>query len=380
MPNSNAIISTFVRLEHPLDEALEMLRTGVGVSVELDDERRASLDPTDPRSSGFARVLDGLSKQMLPVYLEIDPEKHAITRLLVPYVARVAGIGYEAEGALSVTLDASHAVHLLRLDSPDFAEFERELRGALGGGQPVILVDDDAHQVIGIRAFTPDPDAPRRPLPPFPPTPIPDRDLFRRWWRWIWWWISWPWWWWFRCVSMQTAQQAFSSMAATTCDPLTIPPPCIPFLYPDDGCWARAHEMCRLMINSGLSPRKVWIDCSPGNWLYVNTRNNPRCFVQWGWHVAPTLCVRVPIYFLFFRTQRMVIDPSLFTKPVTEATWKGVQGDPNAVLTHTSADQFWHGGGTDPTYSDTNYYLAQYRLMLQTRSIQQGPPPYAVCL
>jgi hypothetical protein len=75
----------------------------------------------------------------------------------------------------------------------------------------------------------------------------------------------------------------------------------------------------------------------------------------------------------------MVIDPSLFTTPVSEGTWKGVQGDPGATLTHTDASVFWHGGGTDPTYSSSNAILAQYRLALQARSIQVGPPPYANC-
>jgi hypothetical protein len=105
-----AIISIRVRLEQPLDQALETLRSGAGISVELDDERRARLDPTDPRFGGFARVLDGLSRQRLPVYLEIDSDTEAVTRLHIPTVARVAGIDYEAEGALRVTLDASHAV------------------------------------------------------------------------------------------------------------------------------------------------------------------------------------------------------------------------------------------------------------------------------
>jgi hypothetical protein len=108
----------------------------------------------------------------------------------------------------------------------------------------------------------------------------------------------------------------------------------------------------------------------------VNTRSNPQCYVEWYWHVAPTLCVRGPT---FFRTRRMVLDPSLFTSPVPEATWKGLQGDPNATLTHTGADQFWHGGGTDPTYSASNAILAQYRLALQNRAVQIGPPPYANC-
>jgi hypothetical protein len=381
MPNPNAIVSTTIRLEPPLDQPPEeLLSAEAGITVELVDRRRVRLDPADPRSAGFARVLDGLSSRALPVYVEIDPDTDAITRLLIPYIARVAGITYSPEGALRVTLDASHAIHLLRLDSPDFADLEQKLREALQGTQPVIVVEDDAHNIIDIRPFTPAPDRPRPPLPPFRPTPPRERGgWFLRWWRWIWWWICWPWWCWFGCVSMEEAQQVFASMAATSCDPLTIPPPCIPFLYPDDGCWARAHEMCRLMINMGLSPRKVWIDCSPGHVLHVDTRNNPQCFVEWGWHVAPTLCVRVHLLYFLFRTQRMVIDPSLFTTPVSEATWKGVQGDQNATLTHTSADQFWHGGGTDPTYSNTNAILAQYRLALQSRSIQQGPPPYAFC-
>ena len=36
--------------------------------------------------------------------------------------------------------------------------------------------------------------------------------------------------------------------------------------------------------------------------------------MYWGWHVAPTLCVRGPG---FFQHQDMVIDPSLFTTPVS---------------------------------------------------------------
>jgi hypothetical protein len=162
-------------------------------------------------------------------------------------------------------------------------------------------------------------------------------------------------------------------MNATSCDPLTVPAPCIPFLYPDDGCWGRAHEMCRLMINMGRKPKKVWIQ---GN-LNVPTRNNPTCHVGWGWHVAPTLCVRGPG---FCKHKEMVIDPSLFTTPVSKSTWKGVQGDPDATLTDSAASIFYLWGNiTDPTYVQTNQVLATYRLQLQNRAIQQGPPPYANC-
>lgn len=372
MPNPNAIISTTIRLEPPLDRSPEeMLRSEGGLFIQLEG-RRVRLDPADPRSVGFVQVLDGLSKLSRPVYVEIDPARQAVARVLVPIVARVVSVN-SARDSLDVELDASHARHVLPLGAPDSAELERQLREAAGDSRPMIIVEDDAHTIIDVRPFAPEPELP---LPPFPLVLRRPRWPWLLWplrlVRWIWWWL----WWWWHCPSAARAQQIFDAMAATSCNPLTVPAPCIPFLYPDDGCWARAHEMCRIMISMGLSPRKVWIDHSPGYWLHVNTRNHPQCYVEWGWHVAPTLCVRGSA---FFSTQRMVIDPSLFATPVSKATWKGVQGDPGATLTETGPEQFWHGGGTDPTYANSNAILAQYRLALQTRAIQAGPPPYANC-
>lgn len=377
MPNPNAIVSSVLRFQPPLDRApAELLRAERGLFVELEGGRRARLDPADPRSVTFTQILNGLIKLRLPVYLEIDPATSTIKKLLIPHLSRVTGVRQIGEGGLSVELEVSHGRHVLQRGQPDFDEMEKRLREAAASRERVVLTEDDAHNIIDIRFFKPGPDVP---LPPFPPEvpPLerwPPRwlgDLLDRIWHWKWW----PWWW-FGCISMTRAQQVFDAMNATSCDPLTVPPPCIPFLYPDDGCWARAHEMCRLMIAMNLSPRKVWIRASAGHWLHVDTRNNPACYVNWGWHVAPTLCVRGP---WFFMRQRMVIDPSLFTTPVSKATWKGVQGDPNATLTDSDASQYWPGGGTDPQYTDTNLRLAFYRLQLQLRSQQYGAPPYANC-
>jgi hypothetical protein len=373
MQNPNAVVSTVIRIEPPLDRPpAEMLRAGGRFSVELEGGRRVRLYPDDPRSAGFAQILDGLSKQRLPVYLEVDPATSAITRLLIPHVTRVVAIRPLVDGVLGVDLEFSHARHMLRRDTPDFRELERQLREAMRTGAPVILTENDAHEIIDIRGYTPGPEGP---LPPFPRPEIPSRIALP--WRWIKEVLDriWRWWLWrrFRCMSASKAQQVFNAMNATSCNPLTVPVPCIPFLYPDDGCWARAHEMCRLMINMTLKPKKVWIQ---GN-LYVSTKNNPNCGVSWGWHVAPTVCVRGPG---FFRAQDMVIDLSLFTTPVSKATWKGVQGDPKATLTDTDASIYYLWGSvTDPSYALTNYYLAFYRLQLQNRAIQQGPPPYANC-
>lgn len=75
----------------------------------------------------------------------------------------------------------------------------------------------------------------------------------------------------------------------------------------------------------------------------------------------------------------MVIDPALFTTPVTKAQWKSVQGDPNATLNEVSGATYYWPNQTDPNYVDTNYYLDYYRIELQNRVNQVGPPPYANC-
>ncbi len=138
--------------------------------------------------------------------------------------------------------------------------------------------------------------------------------------------------------------------------------------------------MRRIMLGMGVTSKKVWIQGG----LRVSTANNPNCEVRWGWHVAPTLCVRGPG---LFRTTEMVIDPALFSAPVSVAGWQGVQGDPGATLTPSDGSVFYlwgtgsglsWGSYTDPAYSQTNSVLAFYRLQLQARALSaSGPPPYA---
>jgi glutaminase-like protein len=174
-------------------------------------------------------------------------------------------------------------------------------------------------------------------------------------------------------VSPQRAAQLFALVNARICCPASAAAPCIPFEYPDNGCWARAHEMCRLMINDGADPEKVWI---MGN-LMVASQNKPDCQVKWGWHVAPTLQVATPA-----GVETWVVDPSLFPEAVPQTTWFGVQGDPNAVLTPSSAAIYYYWGSvTDPTYAQTNQDLTTYRNILKLRSAgADGPPPYAACM
>ena len=373
MRDENAILATSIELAPGADD--------VGDVVVLDGERRLRLPADDPRSSGFRAVLRQLRDQRRPVYVEVGADGDTVDRLMLPLPTRVVRVE-EGDRELLVEVVGSHAVHRVDLSEPGADDLAGVLREALASRGGVLLVEDDLHRVIDVEAFIPGPDGPV--LPPFPKLPLeplPQLPWWLRFWTsfWDWFW-NWFWWWrWWRCPSTGTAQLIFDRLAAETCDPLTVPAPCIPFRYPDDGCWARATQMCRLMFASGYSPRKVWIRRSAGNILHVNTRNHPQCFVEWWYHVAPTLCVRTGSWWWPFSHTRMVMDPSMFTTPVPLATWKAAQNEPGASLEHTGAEQYWPSGGTDPAYTSTSYDLATYRTALLTRSIQVGPPPYASC-
>lgn len=198
MPNPNAIVSGGIRFDPPLDRSpREILRAERGLVVVLDGDRRARLDASDRRSPGFVDVLAGLGRERLPVYSEVDPSSGAVTRLLIPYVVRVANVTSLGD-EIAIELDTSHARHILQRSSPDAVTLEKELWDALRTRRVVIVTDDDAHNILDVRAFTPSPDGPSPPLPPFPALPKPrpwpwPLDQIVRWWEWLRRILCWPW-------------------------------------------------------------------------------------------------------------------------------------------------------------------------------------------
>ncbi len=80
--------------------------------------------------------------------------------------------------------------------------------------------------------------------------------------------------------------------------------------YKQDGCYARAHLMARRFEKEGIRVDKVWIKGK----LYVP---NTEPAIQWNFHVAPIVYVKDAKG----EIQKMVIDPSLFNKPVTVEEW-----------------------------------------------------------
>jgi hypothetical protein len=91
----------------------------------------------------------------------------------------------------------------------------------------------------------------------------------------------------------------------------------IAYAFPVDGCYARAQIMVERMTKQGFKPRKVWAAAN-GEELHARTKNHPKGYVTWGYHVAPALRVKNAD-----GTQRWyVIDPSLHTEPATLAQWE----------------------------------------------------------
>jgi hypothetical protein len=356
MKNRNAFVG-FVR---------GVSQTERGYRIDLEGDRSARIE--GDRAGAQARLLEQLQRDGKPVYLDIDPETAVLRRIHIPVIVRVQDVVTDSSGDVRVRLQRSHAMPGIGRNDADYGEVVELLRAAKAEGGWLALTADGPN-LIDVRPWKPPGAVPPRVLDELP------RPALR-------WWESpcWPWnWRRFSCVTARRAKELFDLCAAQSCNPLTVPVPCIPFLYPEDGCWARASEMCRLMIQAGANPRKIWIDGT----LHAATKNSPYCGVNWGWHVAPILCVRRWWWWpcrCFFFTYDVVIDPSLFAAPVTSATWKGVQGDPSATLTITPHTYYasWHP--SDPTYTETNSDLATYRGMLQARSLgPDGPPPYAQC-
>lgn len=90
----------------------------------------------------------------------------------------------------------------------------------------------------------------------------------------------------------------------------------IPFKYPEDGCYARAHEMAMMLEDEGVIAAKVFIEGD----LKVVTANSPKGYVEWWYHVAPVVKVMSAGKEVVY-----VIDPSIYDRPVPVDEWFAIQ-------------------------------------------------------
>ena len=175
----------------------------------------------------------------------------------------------------------------------------------------------------------------------------------------------------------KTAKKIFDYCAKQSCH-LPGPPnitPCIPFQYVIDGCYARAHKMRKIIEEKyGYCCEKVFSFATQNNDdLAVQANKWGGCCVFWWYHVAPLVRVRIKIFGIKLELA-LVIDPSMFDKPVLLSTWLAAQENTacasNAKVSIYSiqpGSAYWPTNfagttfGTDPNYVSTDATCIAYK-------------------
>lgn len=167
------------------------------------------------------------------------------------------------------------------------------------------------------------------------------------------------------------AKDLFETLAAKSMTQRNRGKGTVPYLYPRDGCWGRAHAMFQDIQAAGLGCQKIWTYGS----LRVRTANSPKCRVGWGWHVAVALEVE--------DLGRVVFDPSLFDEMVTVKEWLGIQRgwQRDTHLTAGSVFYRWRSGKVsyDRNFMKMEKVLSTYRGKLAKQARKYGWPPFAHC-
>lgn len=313
--------------------------------IKLQGEWKARLHFSHPKANVWARMLDFLQQNNRPVYAELDNDTDAILRLYMPIAAKVLDIAPSAE-VVHVGLNTSQAVHYLRRNNPDFEQFMGLLQSSKDSAI-TIMVTARHHdfEIIDVRDLPASFGNDGPPEPPPPPVPDPP-------------------------VSPARAIELFNMMKAESCTPCNSNSPCIPFRYPYDGCWIRAHLMCYLMMAEGETPEKIWIGYGG---LHALSSNVPECYVNWGWHVAPTLMMTDPGG---GPDTKIVIDPSLCDGPVTPDEWRALQRI-DATLTPSSWDGYHYLASGTASQAEAEADMEEYRIRLDDLCTEFGPSPYA---
>jgi hypothetical protein len=124
----------------------------------------------------------------------------------------------------------------------------------------------------------------------------------------------------------------------------------IPFDYPVDGCFARAHAMARHIQERGAVCAKVW---NHGVDKFLVVPGTEFGDIEWHYHVAVVVCVEGSDG----QVRQMVIDPSLArgddARPLTLDEWVALQGGPEgqqARITSAAPYRYDPTRRGDPTF------------------------------
>lgn len=346
---SGRVVDTITELALPRGRrgGLEKVRVRFAGGAQL------TLELKSQRERTWYGILKSRFRAKAPVFVA-TVGRNEISAVLVPIPYGVLSVVPRWD-ATEVSLFPSAMRHFLRRDNPSFDVFEAALQEAFDTDGFVYVTEGPGDDILDVR---PAPSSARlRVLGAERRKKASALEAALT-----------------AIVSPGRAQELFDICAAQSCDPVHADAPCIPFLFPRDGCWGRAHEMCRLLIENDTECGKVW-NYAKGQ-LSVHTANVHDCHVNWSFHVAPTILVN---------GQPHVIDPSLFPVPVPVDRWVAVQSDPNSCVVPTGSDVFYRNADgslvtQDDDYSTTQQVLQIYRDSLMSETATFGVPPHLNCI
>jgi len=133
-----------------------------------------------------------------------------------------------------------------------------------------------------------------------------------------------------RQVTMETATRLFTELSQATFKTSTGTQSPIPFHYPVDGCYDRAHIMAQLLTEKGYASEKVFAISKksggraglrvPTDYAGDNQVPGEQPAVMWWYHVAPIIRVENDQG----QVTEMVIDPSMTDQLITIDQWTGM--------------------------------------------------------
>jgi hypothetical protein len=288
------------------------LREVTGLSeilgLELEDGRTYAIDKQDPIASVWTEFIAWQQETALPVFVEADRESSVVIQLLPVYERLVDVVDpYPVDGRLRVVFKTSPALFFLNPALPRFTEWRAKLESAVCDKAALLVTHHPlTFEVLDVR------DAPEtstdsaEALPQsIVPASVPTSE-----------------------ISLARAFQVFGVLAQSD----------IPFRFLRDCCSARAHRMCQILADNNIVARKLW---NYGRGFAVNKRTlcvkttiDPAGEVCWVFHVAPIVNVTDdPI-------GTVVLDPSIFDRPVAISTWLLAQNDNSSFQEITDANNF----------------------------------------
>lgn len=333
------------------------------------------LDVGRPHGRAYAAILAQLGQHSQFVYLDVDEaaKPWEIANVSVADIVRVRELKSYPWGDIDVFLQPSSVRHVLKRESPRFAESYALLVAALADNEYVAVTESERLGEIS-HVFRSDkrisPFSARCTIEPPPAVMKTTNEIIHL----------------VTKHSVDEAQQLFLAMHDLACDPNAIDALCTPFAYPHSGCETRAHQMCeRLLVDHSAVAAKIYLYASgttESGFLSPKTPNDPACVVNWVYHVAPLVRIRTSA-----GGDWRVVDPALFRKDEAVPTidqWRGRQRDANArfVITESALydrrpDGVIQRDHWDPRFCYAPEVLAKYRAaLIQQIETAKGPPPY----